>query len=92
MQLISAISVPLIIEEGIETRNPFDDGPNLVCYYGSTVEDYNSHRRTCYSGLAVGITSILVATVMLAVDLIALCFLKKSVSLRISLLIVLLRE
>lgn len=80
MQLISAVSVPLIIEEGLETVNPFEEEPNLVCYYGSTSEEYNSHRRVCYSGLAVGITSMLVATALIAVDLISLCFLKKSVS------------
>ena len=71
--------MPLIIEEGIE-RNPFEEVPNLVCYYGVTAEDYNNHRRVCYSGLAVGITSILVATALITLDLIAPCFVKKSVS------------
>lgn len=71
--------MPLIIEEGIE-RNPFEERPNLVCYYGTTAEDYNTHRRVCYSGLAVGVTSIFITTALITLDLIVPCFIKKSVS------------
>ncbi|XP_065885228.1 uncharacterized protein [Dysidea avara] len=75
---LSASAVILITEEGINTDNPFEDDPNLVCYYGSTIEEYNNHLRVCHSELATGIVSLLVAVLLIILDLTTPCFITPS--------------